>query len=213
PFAFLAVCARFPLANFPALRRALDKVAGYYRLEPRPTTPPALWGWKPVRARNGALYYFQDAAAGMVQATFAYLEAHTKPEEGVFAFPYPFRYNVLLDRASPLDFGPCVWSAAARPADRMRLIEELAAKRPRYIVYDESEWPDMDGVASADRFPEVAAFIFEHYGLEKQIGATSILRYRSSPGVSPPSVIRVDRAEDRPFLLSGWYYPQAMGDV
>ena len=105
-------------------------------------------------------------------------------------------------------FGPALWGAAARPEDRRRLVDQLAARRVRYVVYDDSEWADLDGVAWTDRFPEVAAYLFERYDVEKQVGQVSILRLREGPPRQRPSVIEVGRLEQRLNLPSGWYASQ-----
>jgi len=184
-FAALAWGLRFPGAEHWA--GALQKLVGYHRLEHRPRE---VYGWRPVSSKGGR-FLFVEAAAPAVQATLDYLEAHTDPGEGVFAFPYAFRYNVLLKRPNPLRFGSCLWGAAARPQDRERLVRELGERAPRYVVYDESEWPDMDGVPTADRFPEVADFILSRYELAQQVDGVSVLRLRGSPAPPAPSVIAV----------------------
>jgi hypothetical protein len=200
--------------QLPALRGALRniaaKLAHYHELrhEPRPT-----WGLQPVLSARGGRFYFPDPIAPMVQATADYLRAHTGPGEGVFAFPYAFRYNVLLDRANPLKFGSCIWGAAARTADQRRLVAELTAANVRYIVYDESEWPDMDGVPTGDRFAELADFIFTRYAPERRIAGTTVLRLRDSFPSDPPSVVDVTLDEHRAFLHRGWYYPAAAESV
>jgi hypothetical protein len=172
-----------------------------------------VYRWQAVLSPAGGRFYFTAEVAPMIQATVDHLRARTQPGEGVFAFPYPFRYNVLLDRPNPLTFGSCLWRAAARPADQQRLVRELAQKRPRYIVYDESEWPDMDGVPTGDRSANVADFIFANYGLERKIGMTSVLSLLESGPAAPPSVVEVARDEHRAFLLRGSCYPHRAGSV
>jgi hypothetical protein len=208
-FLFLAFRLGYP--TLPALVRAATHKLAHY---PQARYPPGDGGgWQAVLSASGGRFYFQAAVAPTVKATLDYLRANTQPGEGVFAFPYVFRYNVLLDRPNPLTFGSCLWGAAARPADQQRLVRELAEKKPRYIVYDESEWPDMDAVPTADRFAEVADFIFTNYGLERKIAATSVLRLRELGPPVPPSVVEVARDEHRAFLQRGWYYPQEVGSV
>ena len=207
----LVLAYRFPVASLTTWTGAVDRLAQYFRQEPRPVGVPAIPGWQPVWGKDGGLYYFNAGVADTVKATQAYLDAHTAPGEGVFAFPYVCRYNFLLDRASPLEFGSTIWGAAAHPADRQRLLRELAARPPRYAVYDESEWPNTDGVPWSDRVPEISAYLFERYDLEVQIGTTSILRHRVSGTTAPPAVVDAARLQDRPFLVTGWFYPEDMG--
>jgi hypothetical protein len=195
--------------GLPALPRALGdgatRLAHYHELRSQPRASP---GWTPVLSAQGGRFCFPAAAAPTVQATFDYLRTRTGPGEAIFAFPYAFRYNVLLDRPNPLKFGSCIWGAAARPVDQRRLVAELVAARVRHVVYDESEWPDLDGVPTGDRFADLADFIFDHYAPERRIGQTSVLRLRETTAFPPPSVVDVAHDEDRPFLRRGWYYPE-----
>ena len=208
---FVFLGARLGFSEVPGLLgAATKKLAQYHQLRHQPRD---VYGWKAVVSDSGARFYFTDPVAPIVQATVDYLRAHTQPGEGVFAFPYAFRYNVLLDRPNPLTFGSCLWSAAARPADQQRLIRELVQKRPRYIIYDESEWPDLDGVPTGDRFADLADFIFTSYGLERKIGETSVLRLIEGGPVAPPSVVEVASDEQRGSLQRGWYYPHRAGPV
>lgn len=210
-FGALALGIRLPVEVYGGVVVGVNKFRGYYAEAPRPRGHRPVWGWSAVRSHHGELFFFPDGVAGSVEATRAYLQARTQPGEGVFAFPYAFRYNVLLDRPSPLAFGPALWGAAARRQDRRRLVAELASRRVRYVVYDDSEWADLDGVAWTDRFPEVAAYIFERYEIEKQIGPVSILRYREGSPIPPPSAFEVGRFDQRLHLLTGWYAAQAIG--
>lgn len=209
---FLLTAAGLLLAwglRFPGVehwRGALQKLGSYHRVQHRPRD---VYGWQPV-ASPGGRFLFIEAGAPSVKATLEYLLAHTRADEGVFAFPYSFRYNALLSRPNPLTFGSCLWGAAARPQDRERLVRELAEKAPRYVVYDESEWPDMDGVATADRFPEVADFLFSRYELAQQVGGVSVMRLRDAPAPGW-SVIDVRDMRQRGGLLRGWYFVDASG--
>jgi hypothetical protein len=208
---FIYLAARLGFADLPdRVRAATRKLAHYHQLR---HAPREIHGWQAVQSSTGGRFYWPTPVATMVQATLDHLRAQTQVREGVFAFPYAFRYNVLLDRPNPLNFGSCIWGAAARPSDQQRLIRELAQKRVRYIVYDESEWPDMDGVPTGDRFADLADFVFTNYALERQIGATSVLRLRDTGPLTPPSVVEVARAEHRAFLRRGWYYPYRAGPV
>ncbi len=192
----------------PPLQTAHRKLTRYYRF----TRMPAVSTRTAVRGHDDGLYLFgHEGVARMVRSTMAYLDTHTTPGEGVFAFPYAFRYNFLLDRSTPVRFGPCLWAAAATLADQARLVTELQAVRPRYIVYDESEWPNADGVPWTDRFPEVTDFIFAQYRLEAQVEATSILRYADGDVPLPPSILDLGAASSRLSLRRGWYYPEEFG--
>jgi hypothetical protein len=205
--ATLGLAMRLPLELYQGLAIAAAKFSRYYAEAPRNRGHRPFWGWSAVRSARGELFFFPEGVAAPVDATRRYLLAHTLPREGVFAFPYAFRYNVLLNRRCPVSFGPALWGAAARPEDQQRLVDELAARRVRYIVYDDSEWADFDGVAWTDRFPLVVAYIFDRYDIEKQIGPVSILRLREGIAKPPPSVLDVGRLEQRLFLRSGWFAP------
>ena len=52
-------------------------------------------------------------------------------------------------------FGPEIWSGASTPGGQAELVRQIETARPVYVVYDESEWPDTDGVAWMDRAHDV----------------------------------------------------------
>jgi len=180
------------------------KMQHYHELrhEPRPT--PHLHA---VLTPAGDRLLYRGVVGQMVQGTLDYLKSHTAPGEGVYAFPYAFRYNTLLDRPTPVPFGPCLWSAAARTTDQRRLIDQLESSPVRYVVYDESESPDLDAVPTGDRFARLADYFFQRYAPELRIGGTLVLRRRDSPEPPPPSILDVASDEHRSYLHRGWYYP------
>jgi hypothetical protein len=176
--------------------------------------PPreASTGLGEIRSDDGSVFWFPLASAGTVAKVVGYLKAHLGPNDRIFCFPYVTRYYFLLSRTSLGAFGPAIWSGAADPKDQRRLAETLKAESPKYIVYDEAEWPDTDGVPWIDRAGVIADYIFQNYHLEKQIGSALLLT-RGRANVAPPNVLAVGDASSQLYLIRGWYHAESMGQA
>jgi hypothetical protein len=161
--------------------------------------------------KEGLIFEFVEPTASMVKRVKRYLEDHLSSSDVIFCFPYEFRYNLLLSKVTPGQVGPELWSGTAMPTERQRLIEELERIKPLYAVYDESEWPDTDGVAWMDRLPEIVDYLFAHYCVETRIDSTLILR-RCAQIPRPPEELVTGTPENQVYLHRGWYHAELQGN-
>ena len=94
-----------------------------------------------------------------------------------------------------------MWSSIVTLHDQQRLVDALRSSR--YVVYDETEWPNVDGVAWMDRYPVVAHALDAEYRPVATFGSKIIYEHGS-----PPAPARSVAAAD-PLALeafdSGWY--------
>lgn len=163
--------------------------------------PPA--DWTEIDSPRGDRLWFPAADANDLRDAVSWLRAHTGPADRVYAIPYASRYEVLTDRLSPTALGPQMWSAIVTTHDQQRLVDDL--RSARYVVYDEAEWPNTDGVAWVDRYPVVARSLEAEYHPVATFGAKVI--YEHGAPAAPPH--RVDVADDAAEALqNGWYAPE-----
>jgi hypothetical protein len=187
----------------------------FLRLPPAKTPQPpaeARTGLGEIRSADGSVFWFPLASAGHVDEVVSYLRTHVGPSDRIFCFPFDTRYYFLLSRTSLGTFGPAIWSGAADQKDQRRLAETLETESPKYVVYDEAEWPDTDGVPWIDRASVLANYIFRNYHLEKQIGSALLLA-RGRPNAPPPSVLELGDPGSQPYLIGGWYHAESMGQT
>jgi hypothetical protein len=163
--------------------------------------------WKAIVGPQGQQYLFREPNADNFLLVLQYLRKQLKPGDRVYGVPYAARYEVLLDLPTPIDFGPELWSAAVRPVDEKLWISQIDVAKPRYIIYEESEWPNGDGVSWLDRYPLIISYIFSHYHIEKIVGKT-VLFAPGAPTVPVPDHLAVADLAQMPYLLAGWYYPE-----
>jgi hypothetical protein len=164
----------------------------------------------PIRNPGGLVFTFTEPTATTVRKVTRYLEAHLQPTDTIFCFPYAVRYNFLLGKVSPAHVGPSLWAATPELKEQRQLVGELERIKPVYVVYEETEWPDTDGVPWTDRFPEIADYIFSRYRAETKIDGTLILR-RSTEAIVPPEKIATGDLLNQPYLVRGWFHVERMG--
>jgi hypothetical protein len=165
--------------------------------------------WVTVPGADGVRYEFPAGVAPMVKQVRDYLLSHLGPTDSLFSFPYESRYTFLTGRTTMGTFGPEIWSGASTPGGQAELVRQIETARPVYVVYDESEWPDGDGVAWMDRAHDVNRYIFDNYHIETKIGSTLLLRRGAPP--SAPSWIQVNKPEASYYLRRGWYHLEPDG--
>ncbi len=191
------------------IRQDLTLFRTYYQYTGKtpPNLDPTLTA---MRTPDGDLFWFRGENGATVNSVTQYLRANLAAGERFFCFPYVARYYVLIGQTSLGTFGPAMWSGAAPRQDQQRVVEMLKAERPKYIVYDESEWPDTDGVPWMDRAVLPSRYIFDNYHIEKQFGSTLVLRQGTATEGTPTRLV-AGNFEHQRFLLRGWYYPDKAG--
>lgn len=102
-----------------------------------------------------------------------YLKAHTSPKDGLYVFtPQPL-YYYSTDLKNPSRFY-ITWFADPKPYTD-ELLAALKKNPPKYIVYkSNSPYEVADSVPTADRVPEVDAWIRQNYPTTVQIGSTEL---------------------------------------
>jgi len=158
------------------------------------------------------LFIFRSAVADEMRTTLGYLYSQLQPNDGLLGLPYVHRYEFLTDRPTPADLGTELWDETARRADRERLVTQLAQNKPRFIVFNQTEWPDSDGIPWMDRLPEVADFVFSHYHIARIIGRTIIYEI-GPPLAGPPRVVDPGDLQYAPYLTRGWFEPSSDGKM
>lgn len=192
---------------FPALSNAVESDRTYYaaaQAAPDMVSTPS--GWEAVKSADGQLFFFRLPQAADTPATLAYLEMRLQPGDSVCGFPFITRYEFLLHRASAVKESCDLWDMPAT-AERARYLQQIKLAKPRYLIYNEADTPSFDWVPWLDRAPEVAAYIFGHYHVVKRFGNTLVFE-RGGAGW-PPSVIEAGSIDAVPFLMTGFYYPEA----
>ena len=164
----------------------------------RRDAPP---GYAEIDSPRGARLFFQAADAGETRDALAWLRAHLGPNDTVYAVPYAARYEVLLDRTTPTSLGPQMWSAIVTATDQQRLVEDL--RRARYVIYDETEWPNVDGVGWVDRYAVVARALETEWRPVATFGAKVIFEHGAPPAAREALAVADPLAVD--WLRSGWY--------
>jgi hypothetical protein len=204
-FAFLLLVTIFR-APAPAkswILGTFQNVHAYYRIERAlPTVIPVRPGWRPIRSMDGEIFFFRDPNAAEMDPVLAFLKSTLGPTDNLCGIPFISRYQFMIHRPSAVPLGCDTWGLGEMPAWRRALIAELKDANPRYLIYNDADWPDPDGIPWMDREPELAAYYFDHYHIAKRIGRTTIYE-RGAP--TPPSWIDAASPESAPFLRAGWY--------
>ncbi|HEY0394267.1 MAG TPA: hypothetical protein VGD01_07200 [Candidatus Elarobacter sp.] len=164
----------------------------------RRDAPP---GYAEFDSPRGARLFFPAADAAETRDVLAWLRSHLGPNDTVYGVPYAARYEVLLDRTTPTSLGPQMWSAIVTATDQRRLVEEL--RRARYVIYDETEWPNVDGVGWVDRYAVVAHALETEWRPVAHFGNKVIFEL----GAPPPERDAVVTGDPLALesLQTGWY--------
>ncbi len=171
-----------------------------------PKELPVRDGWTPIRSADGELFFFKDPHESDMPPTLAFLKANMGPGDALCGIPFLSRYQFMVHRPSAVPLGCDTWGLGEAPQWRRRLIEEFEAATPRYLVYNEADWPNPDGIPWLDRMPDVAAYYLDHYRIVKRFGDTLIFE-RGAPG-PVPSRIEAGNLDVMPLLRTGWFYPE-----
>jgi hypothetical protein len=182
-------------------------VRHYYAVQfSAPKEMPVRDGWTPIRSVDGEIFFFRDPHDSDMPPTLAFFKAHLGPADALCGIPFLSRYQFMIHRPSAVPLGCNTWGLGETPRWRHRLIDEFEATKPRYLVYNEADWPNPDGIPWLDRIPDVAAYYLDHYRIVKRIGDTLILE-RGDPA-PVPSRIEAGTLEVMPLLRTGWFYPE-----
>jgi hypothetical protein len=186
---------------------SFNHVRTYYLVERvQPKEIPIAAGWRPIRRADGELFFFREPNADDMPPTLAFLQHSLRPGDGVCGIPFLSRYPFMVDLPSAVPLGCDTWGLGELPVWRQRLIEEFEAAKPRYLIYNDADWPNPDSIPWMDREPELAAYYFDHYHIVKHIGNTTI--YERGAGPPPPSTIAPSSPDSAPLLRLGWYQPE-----
>lgn len=205
-FGIIRVQSVFPAA----LADPIMSVHKYYTIEralPARVTPGA--DWQAVASADNQLFFFKDPSGADVPATLAYLESRLGPQDNVCGIPFLSRYQFLVNRPSAIRLGCDTWGLGTAPQWRKRLIEQLDQAKVKFLVYNDAEASDKDGIPWMDREPDLASYYFSHYRVVRTIGETLIFK-RGAPA-QPPGTIDVSDLKATPFLFTGWYHPEENG--
>jgi hypothetical protein len=191
-----------------AMAAVVNTMRNYYMV--RFTDPQRYPGMVPLRNPEGTVFLFPPSTAPHVEKVKSYLQRRLAPGETTFCLPFVARYYFLLGQPTPPQIGPSLWVAAATPQDQQKVVGRLEQLKPVYVVYDEAEWPDADGVPWIDRFPEVMQYLFLRYRVEEKIDSALILRRSEEPPL-PPRNIASGELENQLYLSRGWYHIESSG--
>jgi hypothetical protein len=143
------------------------------------------WSGRLVGAATSEEYYdhyFRQASAGMKAAD--YLRAHSSERDRIAVWGSNAGILYLSRRPSATRFGtydPVVRGDGAPILLRYReeYLRTLQAQRPRYFVVSTQDLSDTVTPADLRGFPELLAFVAEHYDMVKELGGgVTILRRR-----------------------------------
>jgi hypothetical protein len=115
--------------------------------------------------RGGLL--FEPATAAILEKIRTFLEAHTRPGDYVYFFPYEAAYYFLFDRTNPTRYP--IASFAATSAHRRELVADLERNKPRYVFYPGNAWR-IDGIPDEQLLPEVVRYLKSNYEQAKNMG-------------------------------------------
>ena len=208
-FAFLLLGSTFRVQDSVSrwVPGTLRNVRHYYAVQfTAPKELPVREGWTPIRSADGELFFFKDPHDADMPPTLAFFKANMGPGDAVCGIPFLSRYQFMIHRPSAVPLGCDTWGLGETPLWRRRLIEEFEAAKPRYLVYNEADWPNPDGIPWMDRIPDVASYYLDHYRIVKRIGDTLIFE-RGLPRPEP-SKIEAGTLEAMPLLRTGWFYPE-----
>jgi hypothetical protein len=208
-FAFLLLGTIFRVQQSVSLwiPGTLRNARHYYAVQfSAPKEFPVRDGWTPIRSADGKLFFFRDPHDADMPPTLAFLKANMAPSDALCGIPFLSRYQFMVHRPSGVPLGCDTWGLGETPQWRRRLIEELATAKPRYLIYNEADWPNPDGIPWLDRMPDVAAYYLDHYRIVKRFGDTLIFE-RGTPGQAP-SKIEAGSLDVVPLLRTGWFYPE-----
>ncbi|MGI8554652.1 MAG: ArnT family glycosyltransferase [Dehalococcoidia bacterium] len=130
---------------------------------------------------GGPYSYLADEEAGR------YLQLHTQPGDQIYIFGYEALVYLLSGRESPSRFFYTfpVISAWSPPAWQSELMQDLAQKRPRYILIEANEGAPWitglheDTAQYAAHFAPLQGLLAERYTREKQIEDFTVYRLRN----------------------------------
>ncbi len=179
-------------------------VRTYYSIEralPKEIPVPA--GSRLIQSADGERFFFREGTVDDIPPTLAFLRSSLGPRDTVCGIPFLSRYQFLIHRPSAVPLGCNIWGLGEMPVWRQRLLEELEATKPRYLVFNDADWPDPDGIPWMDREPELAAYYFDHYHIAKRFGKTTIYELGAPP--APPSMLDTSAPNAAPDLRTGWY--------
>ena len=158
-------------------------------------------GWTEIATPRGARLWFLASDADDTSAVVDWLRVRLRPEDTIYAIPWAARYEVLLDRTSPTDAGPQMWGAIATARDQRQLVESL--QHVRYVIYDEAEWPNVDGVGWIDRYSIVAHALVTEFKPVAVFGSKIVYEHGTPPG--PRRSLALGDTLSAEALLGGWY--------
>ena len=103
-----------------------------------------------------------------------YIKDNSTDQDYIFSFTQQPIYYYLTDRKNPTRFNISWFADPQNLTEEMLL--DLKKNPPKYIIYSSgSGWDNPDGFTSAQRLPEVDAWIKQNYPIEKNIGPIMLL--------------------------------------
>jgi hypothetical protein len=99
--------------------------------DPRAPHPPA---YVPLNLERAAVLAPENVAASIHDAV-RFVQAGTSPGEPFFAYPVVPMFYFLAERPNPTHFNHFI-PGALTPDDLQRVIRDLDASKPRYVLWD-----------------------------------------------------------------------------
>lgn len=125
------------------------------------------------RAR-GLLLEVRSGQADEFEATVRYIVGHTDQDEPIIAFPNEGAYYFYTARPNASR-----WSflfEAMTHEDRLAVIQQWDARRPRYLIYSPARGMHLMPIPL--QLPELYDYVKEHFVIEQRFGRTVIMRRR-----------------------------------
>ncbi|MBI5376063.1 MAG: hypothetical protein HZA77_11555 [Candidatus Schekmanbacteria bacterium] len=113
-----------------------------------------------------------NAQARHFEKVISYMTYSIDYNEPVFIIPQQAIYYFLADRINPTKY--CMSIFAITHQMREEVINDLKKYSVKKIVYELDQ--EIDGISGEEYSPELSRYIFENYGLEKQVDNTLFLR-------------------------------------